>query len=71
MDKNPAPEGFEGTCLQCGRPLTGMTTSYHVPTYGGVTVTARFCSEECAKAYKTYVNEYWEEFEDIERAGAT
>ena len=71
MDRDPAQEGLEGTCLYCGRRLTGGTISYHLPKYGDGTAIERFCSEQCANAYTTLVNEYWEEFEEIDRAGAT
>jgi C4-type Zn-finger protein len=71
MDREPAPEGFEGRCLYCGRRLTGLKTSYHLPYMGEVPEIARFCSEECARAYEATTEEELEEFEEIERAGAT
>jgi len=51
--------------------LTGQTTIYHVQTCGGATATVRFCSEDCSRAYRAFVNDYLEEFEEIDRAGAT
>ena len=70
LDRDTASEGFLETCLYCGRQIAGSGVIYHVPEFqGGVMV--RFCSKECAKAYRSLVDEYWEEFEEIDSAGAT
>ncbi len=72
LDKNPAPEGFGDHCRFCGRRIAEEQVVYHVSEWPGETqVAVGFCSEQCAKSYDSLVNAQWEEFEFIERAGAT
>jgi len=73
IDIDPAPEGFEDRCINCGRLLTGKVVQKHIydPPNEDV-IPARFCSEECMEDYReTMDEEYWEETEEIDRAGAT
>ena len=73
LDRDPAPEGYRASCLNCGRPLAGHQTASHLPGYerGQEEPDARFCSEECAADYIASDEEEWEEIEHINRAGAT
>jgi hypothetical protein len=73
LDRDPAPEGFEERCVHCGRLLMGEAVKKHIYNFPDQdTIPARFCSEECAEAYRDLMDEeYWEETEEIDRAGAT
>lgn len=72
LDRDPAPEGFEGRCIYCGRQLVEPGSTQDVPKFqGGVEVAVRFCSDVCEKAYRSLTDEDWEELEEILRAGAT
>jgi len=72
VDRNPAPEGFEARCLHCGKPLPTRGVVRHiVESARGTKSLMRFCSEECASDYLSSREDEWEEFEEIERAGAT
>lgn len=74
LDRDPAPEGNEATCLNCGRPLIGRRPPHHVAVTpdDDVFEESRFCSEECEFAYETdAIEELSEEAEEIDRAGAT
>jgi hypothetical protein len=74
IDRNPTPEGFEARCLHCGKPLptTKGVTRHVVEPAPGIRSITRFCSEECARDYiSSHKDEWEEEFEEIERAGAT
>ncbi len=72
VDIDPAPEGFEARCLHCGKPLLTRGVTRHVVEPARITESAiRFCSEECASDYLSSREDEWEEFEEIERSGAT
>ena len=72
VDRNPAPQGFEDRCMYCGRPLMELEVGSHLKELQRKQmVTARFCNEDCAEAYKALLNESWEESDEIDRAGAT
>ena len=73
IDRDPDPQGFEERCMSCGRRLTGKAARKHIYGFPDKDIIpARFCSEECAEAYRDLMmEEEWEEIEEINRAGAT
>lgn len=70
MDRYQAPK-TEQTCLYCGLPLAERVLPTKSEVERGMPALASFCSEECSRAYYTTMGEDVEEFEEIERAGAT
>lgn len=73
LDNNPVPEGYQGRCQYCGKPLA-LEVDAPEDVSSPICATHRhpgFCGEACARAYEILRGEDREESEEIYRAGAT
>lgn len=72
IERLPAGDEEERRCVHCGARFTRDPEAVDVTEWGGgVEVAVPFCSDACAKAYRTQPREGVEDFEEVHRAGAT
>lgn len=72
VDRDPEPEGFHNRCVVCGKRIVEERVVAHVAALGGgASVADQKRSELCEAHKESLTNAKPDEFEEIDRAGAT